>query len=73
MTAIDSASSIKDLLQILADDHTKKAILPDDVKQAAIDLIKAKAFEELEYGQEIKAGKVRIVKRVTGAVGLYFS
>ena len=62
MTSVDPASSLKDLLQLLANDQSKNSALSEEDKQAAIDLVKAKAIEELEYGQEVKTGKVRVIK-----------
>lgn len=73
MTKIDSAMPIKELLQLVADNHHKKISLSEEEKSEAIKLLKQKGLEELEFGQEVKIDKVRLIKRVTGAVGVYFS
>ena len=72
MTTIDPTMPLKELLQIVADKHTEKIQLSDEEKENAIAILKSRAIEELDYGEELKVGKVRLIKRVTGAVGLYF-
>ena len=72
MTTIDPTMPLKELLQIVADNHTEKIQLSDEEKENAIAILKSRAIEELDYGEELKVGKVRLIKRVTGAVGLYF-
>ncbi|MBZ0185823.1 MAG: hypothetical protein K8F91_06175 [Candidatus Obscuribacterales bacterium] len=72
MSLISSDMTIQELLQLVADNHHEKIVLGDADKQMAIDLLKARAKDELEFGQEIAVDKVRLIKRVTGAVGLYF-
>ena len=73
MHTINSEMTIKELLQLVADNHHKKITLSEEEKISAIALLKKKGMEELDYGQEIKIDKVRLIKRVTGAVGVYFS
>ncbi|MBX9692199.1 MAG: hypothetical protein K2Z81_07445 [Cyanobacteria bacterium] len=73
MTSIESTMSIKELLTIVSDHQEEKIAMTDADRQLAIDLLKSKAADELEYGEEVKVGKVRLVKRVTGAIGLYFT
>lgn len=73
MSEVNPSASIQELLRLLADNHQKKIQLSDEDKQLAVDLVKRRALDELEYGEEIEVDKVRLIKRVTGAVGIYFS
>ncbi len=73
MTSIESTMTIRELLTLVADHQDQKVSMSDADRQLAIDLLKSKAADELEYGEEVKVGKVRLVKRVTGAIGLYFT
>jgi len=72
MSAVDPEMTIQQLLQLVADNHHEKIALSDEEKQQAIDLLKRRAVEELDFGEELSVDKVRLIKRVTGAVGLYF-
>ncbi|MBK9143014.1 MAG: hypothetical protein KC777_04930 [Cyanobacteria bacterium HKST-UBA02] len=72
MSAVDPEMTIQQLLQLVADNHHEKIALSEDEKQQAIDLLKRRAVEELDFGEELSVDKVRLIKRVTGAVGLYF-
>ncbi|MGD9682742.1 MAG: hypothetical protein AB7W16_16250 [Candidatus Obscuribacterales bacterium] len=72
MSAVDPEMTIQQLLQLVADNHHEKIVLSEDEKQQAIDLLKRRAVEELDFGEELSVDKVRLIKRVTGAVGLYF-
>jgi hypothetical protein len=73
MSEVNPSASIQELLRLLADNHQKKIQLSDEDKQLAVDIVKRRALDELEYGEEIEVDKVRLIKRVTGAVGIYFS
>lgn len=73
MTAIDSSLTIRELMKLAADHHQKRIELTEDERSLLISLIKERALEELEYGQELVVEGVRLVHRVTGAVGLYFN
>ncbi|MEZ4489454.1 MAG: hypothetical protein R3F51_17850 [Cyanobacteriota/Melainabacteria group bacterium] len=73
MSAVNADMSLKELLQLVADNHHGKISLSDDDKTLAVGLLKSKGMDELDYGEEMKVDKVRLVKRVTGAMGLYFS
>jgi len=73
MSEVNPSASIQELLRLLADNHQKKIQLSDEDKQLAVDIVKRRALDELEYGEEVEVDKVRLIKRVTGAVGIYFS
>jgi hypothetical protein len=64
--------TIYELLKVAADHHKQLAVLSEEERQGLIVLLKKKGEEELEYGQEIECEGVRLVKRVTGALGVYF-
>lgn len=73
MVAIDPKLSIMELLQMAADNHHKKIELAEEEKRELIAVLKKRAMDELEYGQEIELDTVRLIRRVTGAVGVYFT
>ena len=65
--------STDDLLRVAADHHYKRQMLTDTEKKSLIDLLKRRGQEELDYGEEREYDSVRLLRRVTGAVGVYFS
>lgn len=65
--------SINELLRVAADHHHKRIELSDEERQELIAALKRRGQDELEYGEEVTVDAVRLVKRVTGAVGVYFS
>jgi hypothetical protein len=73
MTAIDPALTTLQLLRMAADHHQQKVTLSDGDKKLLIALLKERGAEELEFGEELEVDGVRMVRRVTGAVGVYFS
>lgn len=73
MAEISADLKTEELLKLAADNHHKRITLSEDERKMVIDLLKKKGAEELEYGQEIEYDTVRLVRRVTGAVGVYFS
>jgi uncharacterized membrane protein YcjF (UPF0283 family) len=72
MTEFDANLSAKELLQIAADHHHKRIELTEEDRRALISAIKQRAVVDLEYGEELVVDGIRLVHRVTGAVGLYF-
>ena len=73
MAEISADLKTDELLKLAADNHHKRITLSEEERKMVIDLLKKKGAEELEYGQEIEFETVRLVRRVTGAVGVYFS
>lgn len=73
MSVVNTDMTMKELLQLVADNHHGKITLTEEDKDLAIGLLKTRGMQELDYGQELKVDKVRLIKRVTGAIGLYFS
>jgi len=65
--------STLELMKLAADNHHKRIQLTDEERAELIALLKKRAAEELEYGQEIEHDAVRVIRRVTGAVGVYFN
>lgn len=72
MTQISPDMSTLDLLKVANDNHTGVIQLSDGDRLHLIDLLKQKGADELEYGEEVEHEKVRLVRRVTGAVSLFF-
>ncbi|PZM85962.1 MAG: hypothetical protein DKT66_00730 [Candidatus Melainabacteria bacterium] len=73
MADISTDLKTEELLKLAADNHHKRITLSEEERKMVIDLLKKKGAEELEYGQEIEFDTVRLVRRVTGAVGVYFN
>ncbi len=73
MSAVDPNMTMQQLLTLLADNLHKRIELSAEDKQVAIGLLKKRAEEELDYGEEVVHDSVRLIKRVTGAVGVYFN
>ena len=71
--AVDQQLSTTELMKIAADNFHKRLELSDEDRAELIALLKKRAAEELDYGQEIEHESVRLIRRVTGAVGLYFN
>jgi single-stranded DNA-specific DHH superfamily exonuclease len=71
--SLDPEMSILELLKMAADNHHKRIELAEEEKRELIALLKKRAMNELEYGQEIEHDTVRLIRRVTGAVGVYFN
>lgn len=73
MTLIDPKLSTLELLKLAAENHQKKIELSESERQLLTALLKERGSEELDYGQELEVDNVRLVKRVNGAVGIYYS
>jgi hypothetical protein len=72
MSQIDTQMTTAQLMQLAADHSNSRVSLTDEEKELLVLLLKQRGAEELEYGQEIECENVRLIKRVTGAIGLYF-
>jgi len=72
MSIIKEEMTTAELLRIAADYSQERIVLSDEERQHLVAALKKHAEEELEYGQEIECETVRVVRRVTGAVGVYF-
>lgn len=73
MPAFDPSMTTAELLLLAADHHHKRIELDDVERKALIELLKQRGQQELEYGEELEVDSVRLLRRVTGAVGVYFS
>ena len=73
VVAFDSKMSTGDLMKVAADNHHKRIELSEQERKDLIALLKLRGQEELEYGEELEIDSVRLLRRVTGAVGVYFS
>ncbi len=71
--AVDQQLSTTELMKMAADNHHKRIALSDDDRLELISLLKRRAAVELDYGQELEHETVRLIRRVTGAVGVYFN
>lgn len=73
MSVIKQDLSTAELLKLAADNHHRRIELSEDERREVIALLKKRAAEELDYGQEIEHDSIRLIRRVTGAVGVYFN
>jgi hypothetical protein len=73
MVDIDPNLSTTELLKMAADHHQKRAELTPAEKELLIKILKERGQNELEYGEELEIENVRLIRRVTGAVGVYFT
>ncbi|MBY0356691.1 MAG: hypothetical protein K2W82_01710 [Candidatus Obscuribacterales bacterium] len=73
MPVFCSDMNTPDLMKVAADYHHKRIELSESERKALIDLLKLRGQSELEYGEELEIDSVRLLRRVTGAVGVYFS
>lgn len=73
MTLLKPDMSTEELLRLAADNHHKRITLSEDERKQVIAMLKVKGAEELDYGEEREYDTVRLIKRVTGAVGVYFN
>ncbi len=72
MTALSTDMTTAQLMRIAADHHQGIIKLSDLDKSLLLELLREKGREELDYGQEIELETVRLVKRVTGSVSVFF-
>jgi hypothetical protein len=71
--AVNQQLSTTELMKMAADNHHKRIELSDDDRSELISILKRRAADELDFGQELEHETVRLIRRVTGAVGLYFN
>ncbi len=64
--------TIQEMLKLASDHKDGSVPMPEEECIALIALIKEKAADQLDYGEEMIVGNARIVKRVTGAVSVFF-
>jgi hypothetical protein len=73
MSVVDPKLTTLELLKLAAENHKKVIELSEADRQLLVALLKERGAEELEYGQELEVDNVRLVRRVNGAVGIYYS
>ena len=73
VAVFDSRMNTCDLMKLAADNHHKRIELSEAERKELIALLKQRGQEELEFGEELEVDSVRLLRRVTGAVGVYFS
>jgi len=72
MSLFSPDMSARQLLKVANDHHSGVAPLSEEERLELIELLKEKGRDELEYGEELLVDKVRLVRRVTGAVSIFF-
>ncbi|MBU6453836.1 MAG: hypothetical protein KGS72_18805 [Cyanobacteria bacterium REEB67] len=71
-TEITNKLSSGQLLKIANDNHIGLIQLSETEKGLLLEFLREKGRDELELGQEMEHEKVRLVRRVTGAVSIFF-
>ena len=69
---INGSLSTPQLLKIANDHHTGLVTLSEIEKGLLLEFLREKGRDELELGEEMCHDKVRLVRRVTGAVSIFF-
>jgi len=72
MSKINPNLSTVELMKLAVDDHLKTNELAQIEREELLALLKERGRQELEYGEELEIDGVRLIRRVTGAVGIYF-
>ena len=72
MTAISPALSTSELMKVAAELRDGVNELSNIDKELLIELLKERGRKELDYGQELVVEKIKVVRRVTGAVSVFF-
>jgi hypothetical protein len=73
MIEISPNMSTQELMKLAASHHKKLIDLTDLERELLLNLLKERGRNELEYGEELEVDDVRLVRRVTGAVSIYFN
>ena len=71
-SVISKESDMKELLTLAEEEKVGTIEMTHLEKCLLIETIKEKAFGELDFGEEVSQGKVKLVKRVTGNVSIFF-
>ncbi|MBK9144389.1 MAG: hypothetical protein IPM23_17985 [Candidatus Melainabacteria bacterium] len=66
---ISSEQTTGQLMQIAMDG---KESLSEMDRSLLVEILKERGHRELDYGEELTCGSIRLVKRVTGNVSLFF-
>ncbi len=72
MTSISPVLSTSELMRVASDFRNGVCQLSNVDKELLVALLKERARKELEYGQELAVDQVKLVRRVTGAVCVFF-
>jgi len=73
MVEINATLSTVELMKLAGDNHQKKIELTDAERDQLFELLKEHGRAELEHGEELEIDSVRLIRRVTGSVGIYFA
>ncbi len=72
MDVISPHLSTPDLMRIAAESKSGSVKLSDIEQQLLLEMLKERGREELDFGQELVVDSVKIVRRVTGNVSIFF-
>ena len=72
MNVVSPTLSTPDLMRIASDHKSGGSSLTPIDERLLLELLKERGRDELDYGQELVVDGVKIVRRVTGNVSVFF-
>lgn len=72
VSIITKESAMKDLMDMVSEHKAGKLQMSKLESDLLIETLKEKAWQELDFGQELVQGPIKLVKRVTGNVSIFF-
>ncbi len=72
MNVVSPTLSTPELMRIAADHKNGGSSLSPIDERLLLELLKERGRDELDYGQELIVDRVKIVRRVTGNVSVFF-
>lgn len=72
-TPVMTTSQLMGLVAETNKDEATKSEMTATERALIIELLKERGREELDFGQELVFGGVKLVKRVTGTVSIFFN
>lgn len=71
-TIISNNLALGELIKMVSEYRMGLSGLSELEGELLIETLKARALNELDFGQELSSGPVKLVKRVTGNVSIFF-
>ena len=71
-TIVSNNLALGELIKMVSEYRTGLSGLSELEGELLIETLKARALNELDFGQELSYKKIKLVKRVTGNVSIFF-
>lgn len=72
VSIISKESAMTELMDMASEHKAGRLKMSELESNLLIETLKEKAWQELDFGQEMVQGPVKLVKRVTGNVSIFF-